>query len=195
MSRSALPAAISVQDVPLTSHLFPHIMWDEMRDKKSGRHPHKALTAREVQTARGEGRARRIADGGGLYLLVAPGGSKSWVLRTTVVGRRCDIGLGSVALVSLAEAREEALRLRKIARAGGDPLAERRSERRPVPNFESAARQVHASHAAGFRSEKHRKQWMSSLSDPVTAFGTKPVDAITSADVLSVLRPQWLIWT
>ena len=156
------------------------------------RHPQRALTARAVQTARPEERTRRIADGGGLYLLVAPSGSKSWVLRTVVTGRRCDIGLGSVALISLAEAREEAVRLRKIARSGGDPLAERRRERRPVPSFEVAARQVHASHAAAFRNEKHRKQWVSSLSGPFLAFGTKRVDAITSADILSVMSPQWL---
>ena len=156
------------------------------------RHPQMALTARAVQTARPEERTRRIADGGGLYLLVAPSGSKSWVLRTVVTGRRCDIGLGSVALISLAEAREEAVRLRKIARSGGDPLAERRRERRPVPSFEVAARQVHASHAAAFRNEKHRKQWVSSLSGPFLAFGTKRVDAITSADILSVMSPQWL---
>ena len=106
--------------------------------------------------------------------------------------KRCDLGLGSVTLVSLAEAREQATRLRKIARSGGDPLDERRRERRHVPSFETAARQVHASHAAAFRNEKHRKQWLSSLSGTVEAFGTKRVDAITSADILSVLSPQWL---
>ena len=164
-----------------------------MRDLRGSRQPRKTLTARAVQTAMAEGRARRIADGGGLYLLVTPGGSKSWVLRTVVTGKRCDIGLGGVALVSLAEAREQALRLRKIARAGGDPLAERRRERRPVPTFEVAARQVHASHAAGFRSEKHRKQWLSSLASTCSALGTKRVDGITSPDILSVLSPQWLV--
>ena len=107
-------------------------------------------------------------------------------------GRRCDLGLGSVALVPLAEARERAIRLRKIAREGGDPLAERRTERRVVPTFEDAARQVHASHAASFRNEKHRKQWLSSLSGTIAALGMKRVDAITSADILSVLNPQWL---
>ena len=158
---------------------------------KSG-HAKKALTARAVQTARAEARPRRIAAGGGLYLLVTPGGAKSWVLRTVVKGRRCDLGLGGAAVVSLAEAREDARRLRKIARQGGDPLAERRAERRPVPTFEEAARQVHASHAAGFRNEKHRKQWLSSLSDAFSAFGAKQADAVTSADILSALSPRWL---
>ena len=157
--------------------------------RATGRHPHKALTARTVSTTTEPG---RYADGGGLYLLVAPGGSKSWMLRTVVKGRRCDIGLGSVELVSLADAREEARRLRRIARAGGDPLAERRQERRPVPSFDDAAKVVHTAHAASFKSDKHSKQWLSSLAEVFKAFGAKRVDAITSADILAALNPHWL---
>jgi integrase len=157
-----------------------------------GRHPQKALTTRSAQAFRGNGRTRRLADGGGLYLVAAPGGTKAWVLRTVVHGKRCDIGLGGSTLVTLAEAREEAHRLRKLARAGGDPLAERRQERREVPTFESAATQVHDAHSATFKNEKHRKQWLSSLSDVFAAFGSKRVDAVTSADILSAVSVQWL---
>ena len=167
-------------------------MWEVMGDQEHRRHPQKVLTARTVQTAQAGDRARRIADGGGLYLFVAPGGAKSWVLRTVVKGKRCDLGLGSVTLVPLADAREEARRLRRIARTGGDPLTERRQEQRPVPTFAQAARQVHAGHEAGFRNEKHKKQWLASLSGVISASGSKRVDAITSADILAVLSPQWL---
>src|SRR5450759_410894 len=133
-------------------------MWDQMREQvhPPKRHPQRALSTKTVQAAKGSGRVRRIADGGGLYLVLAPGGSKSWVLRTIVKGKRCDLGLGSVALVTLAEAREQAHQLRKIARAGGDPLAERRQQRREVPTFDTAATKVHASHSAAFKNEKHR---------------------------------------
>jgi integrase len=95
--------------------------------------------------------------------------------------------------VSLAEAREEALRLRKIARIkGGDPLAERRQERRVVPTFEEAARQVHESHSATFRNQKHKADWISSLESYVfPIFGSRPVDQIDSADVLNALSPIW----
>ena len=165
-------------------------MGDRKRQRR--RHPHRVLSARAVQTAKGTGRLQRIADGGGLYLLVAPSGSKSWLLRTVVQGTRRDLGLGSVSLVSLAEARDNAVRLRKIARAGGDPLAQRRLERRIVPTLGEATQQVHASHAATFRNEKHRKQWIASLRDALIMIGSKPVDAITSADILAVLSPMWL---
>ena len=46
--------------------------------------------------------------------------------RLVVQGRRRDIGLGSVNIVSLDDARETALRFRRIARSGGDTIAERR---------------------------------------------------------------------
>ena len=98
---------------------------------KKGKHPDKALSAAKVRTVRDPG---RYADGNGLYLVVEPSGSKRWILRTVIKGKRCDIGLGSVALVSLADAREEAARLRKIARSGGDPLAIRREEQRITPS-------------------------------------------------------------
>ena len=114
------------------------------------------------------------------------------MLRTVIKGKRCDLGLGGVSLVSLQEARAEAVRLRKIARAGGDPLAERRHELRPVPTFEAAAREVHAAHSPAFRNEKHRKQWLASLTAMFAAFGAKRVDAVTSADVLTAISPQWL---
>ena len=163
-----------------------------MGELKRRRHPEKALSTRAVQTARPGHRAKRIADGGGLYLFVTPNGSKSWVLRTVVKGRRCDLGLGSTALVPLAEAREQAVRLRKIARAGGDPLAERRHERRLVPTFEVAARQVHAAHAPTFKSSKHRKQWLLSLTPMFAAIGAKRVDDVTTGDILTAISPHWL---
>ncbi|WP_416194141.1 Arm DNA-binding domain-containing protein [Nitrobacter sp. TKz-YC01] len=51
--------------------------------------------------------------------MVDPTGTKRWVLRTIVHGRRRDIGLGGLRLVSLAAAREKAAEYRRIAREGG----------------------------------------------------------------------------
>ena len=93
----------------------------------------KRLTAVEVKSINTPGAYRADET---LYLNVAPGGSKSWVQRLTVHGRRCDIGLGGFPLVSLAEAREAAFQNRKLARTGGDPLAEKRKAR--IPTFREA---------------------------------------------------------
>lgn len=62
-------------------------------------------------------------DGGGLFLLIRGSGSKSWVLRTTIKGKRRDFGLGGYPMFSLAEARAKAAEYRKIARQGLDPVA------------------------------------------------------------------------
>ncbi len=157
------------------------------------RHPHKALTAQTVSSLRPfADRVRRVADGNGLYLVIKPNGAKSWILRTVTKGRRCDIGLGGLKTVPLAIAREDAERLRRLARRGGDPLAAHRHEVREVPTFKEAVDEVHGTHAEGFTNAKHSKQWLASLSTALNAFGARRVDALESADVLAVLKPIWL---
>ncbi len=158
--------------------------------KSKRHHPDKALTAVKVRTLKKPG---RYADGNGLYLVVAPSGAKRWILRTVARGKRCDIGLGSCRLVPLAEAREEATAYRKIARRGGDPLAERRRKHAAVPTFEEAAKSVHAEHRRAWRNARHSAQWLSSLRRyAFPALGTMRVDHIDTPDALKVLAPIWL---
>jgi integrase len=158
--------------------------------KPRGRHPDRRLNAVSVRNTKTPG---RYADGNGLYLFVDESGAKRWLLRTVVGGKRRDIGLGSTQLVPLADAREEAAKLRRMARAGGDPLSERRRERRTVPTFEEAALKVHAAHAATFKNAKHAAQWLASLkSDVFPMFGGKTVDTVEPADVLRALSPIWI---
>ena len=157
---------------------------------KSGRHPEKALTAIQVRSLSVPG---RHADGNGLYLVVDPSGAKRWLLRTVVQGRRRDIGLGGVALVSLAEAREKALAYRKQAREGGDPLAERRKAKVTIPTFAEAAEQVHADHKASWNNEKHAAQWITTLKTYANPhLGTRRIDQVATPDVLRALSPIWL---
>lgn len=87
------------------------------------RRPEKALSAQFVRTTRDPG---KYFDGHGLYLRVDANGSRFWVQRIVIRGKRCELGLGSPALVTLSEAREMALANRKLARAGGDPLQAKR---------------------------------------------------------------------
>ena len=73
--------------------------------KKRGRHLRQALTEKIVKSVE---RAGRYADGGCLYLVVQPSGSRSWIVRTTVRGKRRDLGLGGADTVTLAKARRRA---------------------------------------------------------------------------------------
>jgi integrase len=164
-------------------------MWQPAARKPEGRHPHQRLTAVHVRSLK---KAGRYADGHGLYLFVDKNGAKRWIWRGVIRGKRCDLGIGPVALVTLADARAEAVRIKTIAWKGGDPRAERRRERRGTLTFKEAAKQVHAAHAATFKNEKHKAQWLSSLeANAFPVFGSKAVDTIDSADVLKALSAIW----
>ena len=67
-----------------------------------------------------------INDGNGLYLRITKSGTKSWVFRYRINGRLRDHGLGSVEILTLAEARHAAQTCRKIRFEGKDPIEERK---------------------------------------------------------------------
>ena len=157
--------------------------------KPKGRHPDRVLNAFKIKSLKKPG---RYADGNGLYLVVEPTGAKRWMLRTVMKGRRNDIGLGGIQLVSLADAREKASALRKIARAGGDPIAAKRT-RSAVPSFAEAAQLVHNDHTASWKNKKHVDQWLNTLRTyAFPHIGARGVDQIETPDVLKVLSPIWL---
>ncbi len=129
-------------------------------------------------------------DGNTLFLRVAPGGSKQWVQRLTVHGRRRSIGLGGVSYVTLAEAREAALENRRVARRGGDPLAEKR--RANAPRFREAAQSTWESLRPRWRNAKVAANWLQQLErHAMKRLGDLPVNQIDREDVLAVLTPIW----
>ncbi len=157
------------------------------KTKPTGRHPSNALSAAFLRSAP----PGRHADGNGLYLFVQPSGTRSWIQRLVVRGRRRELGLGSVALVSLAEAREKALANRKLAREGGDPLAEKRRAE-GIPTFAEAASRVLEQKRDGWRGRRHHREWMASLRRyAFPRIGKMPVSEVTSADLLDILTPIW----
>ena len=143
------------------------------------------LTVKQINALRKPG---RYADGDTLFLVVAPRGSKSWVQRLTIHGRRHDIGLGGYPLVTLAEARDTALDNRRLARKGGDPLARKRAAN--VPTFRDAATATYEANQSGWRSEKVAKNWRQRLERyALPKLGPIPVDRVGREDVLQILVP------
>ena len=156
--------------------------------KPRGRHPHNALTPAFVRNV---SRAGRYCDGNGLYLDVRPTGSRGWIQRLTIRGRRTELGLGGYPLVSLKEARENAFANRKLAREGGDPLSEKRRTK-SIPTFAEAARKLRDQLSPGWRSPYHAQLWLKSLErHAFSRIGEMPVSEVTSTDVIGVLAPIW----
>ena len=160
-----------------------------LNTKRRGPHPYQALSAAFCRTV---AEAGRYCDGNGLYLHVDVSGTRRWVQRLVIRGRSCTLGLGSYKLVSLAEARELALANRKVARSGGDPLANTRPAK-GVPTFEEAAEKVIAIHSEIWKHpEKTKRQWRGCLRDHAyTRIGGRSLDQVTTADIMAVLLPLW----
>ena len=142
-----------------------------------------ALWARMVRHA-GPG---SYVDGNGLMLRVRDTGSRSWVQRIMVHGRRVDIGLGNAELVSLADARRAAADNRAVARTGGDPRKARTisfAEAEPLAMAEKAE-----TWRAGTAS-KSQRDWRSTMDAYVLPqLGKMHVGAVATSDVKRVLRP------
>ena len=130
-------------------------------------------------------------DGGTLYLRIAPGGSKQWVQRLVIQGRRHDLGLGGWPLVSLQEAREAAFENRKQARRGQDPLAAR--QREAAPTFEEALEKVIRLHQPTWKDGgRTADSWRACLKHyAMSKIGRKRVSEITAADVLDIVGSIW----
>lgn len=161
-----------------------------------------ALTPLAVKNAK----PGSYADGGGLRLVVKSSGARAWVYRFMLNGKSREIGLGSGAgpgSVSLAKARDLATDLRRLVKAGIDPLEQRELEAAQAAaaaqsaviariTFKASAEAYIAAHEASWRNEKHRWQWGATLKAFVyPTMGDIAVADIDTAHVMAVLEPIW----
>ena len=147
----------------------------------------KELTAVEVKSTKATGFYRA---GNTLYLKITRAGTKSWIQRVTIHGKRHDIGLGGYPQVSLARARKLAFQNRELAWAGEDPLALKRKTN--LPTFEEAAGKTFETNRARWRSEVTARNWEQGMKKHVLPLiGKLRVDQIGRGEVLRILSPIW----
>jgi integrase len=157
----------------------------------------KELTALTVSRLRDEGR-HAVGGADGLHLRIA-GASRAWVLRAKIGERRCDIGLGPFPEVTLAEARDAAIDLRRQIRRGIDPLKDRKltrlrsqAELRPLVTFRSCVEAYVEMNRAGWKSKKHAAQWSATLKTyAFPTIGEIAVGEVDTSTVLAILQPIW----
>ena len=142
-------------------------------------------------------RTGRHGDGGGLYLVVKPSGTRSWIVRVVVQGQRnnkgaplrTDFGLGGADIITLNQARIRALEYRRMAKQGLNPRFNAQQE---IPNFEEIAQQVHIDRMPTWKNAKHGQQWINTLRDyAFPKIGRMPIDSIGQPEVLMCLSPIW----
>lgn len=158
--------------------------------------PNNRLNALSVTRLRAKG---LYPDGGGLYLQVTAGGSRSWVFRFMLNGRAREMGLGSVRDIGLAQARARASEARRLRADGIDPIEDRHTVRRGARlaaarsmTFAACAEAYIEANSVGWRNAKHVAQWISTLRTyAFPVFGSLPVQDIDTALVMRVLEPIW----
>jgi integrase len=138
--------------------------------------------------------AGRYGDGNGLYLVVSPAGTKSWIQRVQIGGKRTDKGLGGLGKVSLASARKIAAANTASIKAGNNPfeagyVAPPVKEVPAIPTFADAARAVYALNLDEW-GDGTAKRWLRRLE--IHAFPTlakRNVAEITRSDLAELLTP------
>ena len=136
----------------------------------------------------------RYGDGNGLYLVVSPAGSKSWIQRVQIGGKRTDRGLGGVAKVSLGQARKIATANLAAIQNGKNPFEAGHApapvkETPAIPTFADAARAVYALNLEEWGAAT-AKRWLRRLEiHTFPTLGNRDVAEITRTDLADLLTP------
>jgi integrase len=141
-----------------------------------------------------------LRDGNGLYLQISRQGVKSWIIRYMIDGRARYMGIGPFPVVSLAQAREKSIEIRRIIRLDGlDPLELRHSNRlaRKLElaksiTFKACAEKFILTNRASWKNDKHAWQWTRTLEHyAYPTIGDLSVAEIDTTVLLKVLLPIW----
>lgn len=151
------------------------------------------LTYFDIQNAKPERKPYKLADGGGLFLLVQPNGSKLWRLKYRHLGTERALSFGAYPTVSLAEARKKRDEAKKLIGEGVDPSVRKKLARIAA---ETAARKTFGLVAAEFLSNLEangaapatlaKNKWL--LEDLAAPLANRPIAEITAAEILDLLK-------
>lgn len=135
----------------------------------------------------------------GLYLQISESGARSWILRTTIAGKRRDMGLGGYPDVTLSGALAAARTAKESINSGTDPIESRRAaksrlraDRESALTFEQASDAYIRANESGWKNSKHGQQWRNTLvtyAYPVV--GSMLIRDMTTEHVLKILEPIW----
>ena len=146
-----------------------------------------------VRKAKPEARPYKMADGGGLFLLVQPNGSKYWRLKYRFGGKEKLMALGVYPETTIADARTRRDEARKLLAHGGDPGAVKQTQKKQAKtaaanSFELIAREFHALKTPMW-STSHAADWIKTLEREIfPRFGDAPVSEIDAPSVLDAIR-------
>jgi integrase len=163
-----------------------------------------ALTDVKIRAAKSAEKTRRLADSGGLYLLVSPSGGKLWRWNYRFRGKQKTMPLGKYPDVSLADARTAHQAARSELSQGNDPMAQRKADKDAAKaksvqeqakaeeadderSFKAVALKWHAKWAPGVQSDTAAYILRRLESDVFPAFGNKPITEVKPSDIRNLI--------
>ncbi|MBU0724161.1 MAG: integrase arm-type DNA-binding domain-containing protein [Alphaproteobacteria bacterium] len=151
------------------------------------------LTDAHIRNAKPQEKPQKLADGGGLFLMVTPQGSKLWRLAYRFAGKQKTLAVGAYPAISLEKAREARGATKKLLAEGTDPADARRVEKHKQKlASENTFQTIADEWLQKLRREGRavrtlaKTEWLLAFANPV--IGRRPIAAISSAEVLEVLR-------
>jgi hypothetical protein len=152
------------------------------------------LTIKEIENAKAKDKKYKLADGGGLCLLVLPSGGKLWLWRYRFDGTEKNMTFGEYPLVGPKDARELHFAAKKLLATGINPMAERKAEaeakqqeaqahqREADSSFEKVARKWWGWSIG--KSPRHAETLMNRLeTDVFPVIGHLLIDAVQTAHI------------
>jgi len=139
------------------------------------------------------------SDGDNLYLQVTSSNAKSWIFRFSFDGKRREMGIGPYPEITLEKARDDAMELRRLVKAGIDPIEQRKTDQAAkraecdnTVNFAFCAERFIEAKRHEWKNAKHAQQWTNTLEQyAYPVIGMMPVKDIETAHILRILEPAW----
>ena len=152
-----------------------------------------ALTALEASKARATDKPQKLADGGGLYLLVQPNGAKYWQLDYSFAGKRKTLAVGVYPDVSLSDARDRRDDARKLLANDTDPSAVKKAKKAAgvalaENSFEIVAREWHSKNLHNWKQSNADKLLNLLQNDLFPWLGKRPIGEIAAPELLQTIR-------
>ncbi|WP_312327955.1 integrase arm-type DNA-binding domain-containing protein [Stenotrophomonas sp.] len=149
------------------------------------------LTDVAIRRAKPSDKPQKLADGGGLYLMITTAGAKSWRWKYRVAGKEKLLTLGLYPDVTLASAREARDDARRLLRSGVDPGLQRKAVASspagiPVDSFESITREWLRGRQWVPGYEKKVVAWFEN--DVFPAIGARRAADLKASDFLAIAR-------
>ena len=152
-----------------------------------------ALTDLAIRNAKPKEKPYKLTDGRGMYLEVTPSGGRHWRLKYRFHGKENRISLGSYPETTLAEARDKLHAARKLLDNDIDPSAKRQADKRQAieesqNTFEAVARLWFAHKSKDLSNRYTKFMWGRVEKDLFPPLGRKPINSITSQDIIATLQ-------